>query len=106
MRLKCRPGHTWLLYAVLIDLTDAVAEALNKPFAAISIEMVYRSLYFFTNARVRGEAKDVVAYLDAEAKFFGIIKCKHKGDNPSPLAFIPPLYSTTLDSSFNSLTCN
>ena len=82
---------TWLLYAVLIDLTDAVAEALNKPFAAFSIEMVYRSLYFFTNARVRGEAKDVVAYLDAEAKFFGIIKCKHKGDNPSPLAFIPPL---------------
>jgi hypothetical protein len=42
---------TWLLYGVLIDLTDAVAEALNQPFAAISIEMVYRSLYFFTNAR-------------------------------------------------------
>ena len=38
---------TWLLYVVLIDLTDAVAEALNLPFAAISIEMVYRSLYFF-----------------------------------------------------------
>jgi len=60
---------TWLLYTVLIDLTDAVAEALNKPFAAISIEMVYRSLYFFTNARARGEVKDVVAYLVAEAKF-------------------------------------
>jgi hypothetical protein len=82
---------TWILYAVLIDLTDAVAEALNKPFAAISIEMVYRSLYFFANARQRGEADDVVAYLAAEAKFFGIIKRKHKGDNPSPLAFIPPL---------------
>jgi len=82
---------TWLLYTVLIDLTDAVAEALNKPFAAISIEMVYRSLYFFTNARARGEVKDIVAYLAAEAKFFGIIKRKHKGDNPSPLAFIPPL---------------
>ena len=27
---------TWLLYVVLIDLTDVVAEALNKPFAAIS----------------------------------------------------------------------
>ena len=37
---------TWLLYVVLIDLTDAVAETLNKPFAAILIEMVYRSLYF------------------------------------------------------------
>ncbi|MGC1375643.1 MAG: IS4 family transposase [Anaerolineales bacterium] len=82
---------TWLLYAVLIDLTDAVAEALNKPFAAISIEMVYRSLYFFTNARQRGETDDVVAYLAAEAKFFGIIKRKHTGENPSPLVFIPPL---------------
>jgi hypothetical protein len=37
---------TWRLYIVLIDLTDAVAETLNKPFMAISIEMVYRSLYF------------------------------------------------------------
>lgn len=82
---------TWILYAVLIDLTDAVAEALNKPLAAISIEMVYRSLYFFTNARQRGETNDVVAYLAAEAKFFGIIKRKHKGENPSPLVFIPHL---------------
>ena len=82
---------TWLLYVVLIDLTDAVAEALDKPFAAISIEMVYRSLYFFTNAHHRGETNDVVAYLAAEAKFFGIIKRKHKAENPSPLIFIPAL---------------
>ncbi len=36
----------WLLYAVLIDLTDAVAEALARPFAEVSVEMVYRSLVF------------------------------------------------------------
>jgi hypothetical protein len=82
---------TWLLYVVLIDLTDAVAEALHLPFSAISIEMVYRSLYFFTNARQRGETNDVVAYLAAEAKFLGILKRKHKGQNPSPLVFIPNL---------------
>jgi hypothetical protein len=82
---------TWLLYVVLIDLTDAVAAALNKPFSAISIEMVYRGLYFFTNARQRGEANDVVAYFAAEAKFLGILKRKHKGENPSPLVFIPNL---------------
>ena len=82
---------TWLLYVVLIDLTDAVAEALNQPFAAISVEMVYRSLYFFTNARQSGETDNVVAYLAAEAKFLGIIKRKHKADNPSPLVFIPKL---------------
>lgn len=82
---------TWLLYVVLIDLTDAVAEALNKPFSAISIEMVYRSFYFFANARQRGETNNVVAYLAAEAKFLGILKRKHKGENPSPLAFIQNL---------------
>jgi hypothetical protein len=38
---------TWLLYAVLVDLTDAVAEALEQPFANVSLEMVYRSLYFW-----------------------------------------------------------
>ena len=82
---------TWLLYVVLVDLTDAVAEALHLPFFAISIEMVYRSLYFFTNARQRGETDDVVAYLANEAKFFGILKRKHKDDNPSPFVFVPKL---------------
>lgn len=86
---------TWLLYVVLIDLTDAIAETLNKPFAAISIEMVYRSLYFFTNAKHIGETDDVVAYLAAEAKFFGILKREHKSANPSPLIFIPALLTDT-----------
>ena len=86
---------TWLLYVVLIDLTDAVAETLNKPFSAISIEMVYRSLYFFANARHNGETDDVVAYLAAEAKLFGILKREHKSANPSPLIFIPALLTET-----------
>ena len=67
---------TWLLYAVLVDLTDDVAAMLNQPFAAISMEMVYRSLYFFTQAYHRGEATDVVDYLATNAKLFGIIKRK------------------------------
>lgn len=82
---------TWLLYVALVDLTDAVAQALVLPFSAISIEMVYRSLYFFTHARQPGETDDVVTYLANEAKFFGIIKRKHKSDNPSPLVFVTHL---------------
>lgn len=82
---------TWLLYVVLMDLTDAVAERLNQPFAALSIEMVYRSLYFFTQARQRGATPDVVAFLAAEAKRLGILKRKRKTDPPSPLVFIPKL---------------
>ena len=82
---------TWLLYAVLIDLTDAVAEALQQPFAAISIEMVYRSLYFFTQAHHRGETGDVVSYYAAHAKLLGIVKRKRKSAHPLPLEFFPLL---------------
>jgi hypothetical protein len=82
---------SWLLYAVLVDLTDAVAEALTQPFAALSMEMVYRSLYFFTGAYQRGEATDVVAYFAAEAKSLGILKRKRKTAQPSPLRIIPAL---------------
>ena len=76
---------------VLIDLTDAVAEHLYLPFAIISIEMVYRSIYFFTQARQRSETDDLVAFLAQEARLFGIIKRKRKTDKPSPLDFIPAL---------------
>lgn len=82
---------TWLLYIVLVDLTDAVAEALHLPFANISIEMVYRSLYFFTQARQRGETNDVIAYLAQEAKLLGIIKRKRKSAKPDPLLLIKSL---------------
>jgi len=75
---------TWLLYAILVDLTDAVAEALNQPFAAISLEMVYRSLYFFTRAYHRGEAEDPVAYLAKNADWLGVLKRKRQRA-PSPL---------------------
>lgn len=65
---------TWLLYAVLVDLTDAVAEALQQPLAALSLEMTYRGLYHFTQAAARGEASAPVAYLAAHAKSLGIVK--------------------------------
>ncbi|NTU80202.1 MAG: IS4 family transposase [Chloroflexales bacterium] len=69
---------TWILYAVLIDLTDAVAEALNKPFQALSIEMVYRGLYHFTVAHHRGKADEPIAYLAADAKGLGVLKQERK----------------------------
>ena len=36
--VELRVWATWLLYAVLVDLTNAVAEALHQPFAALSME--------------------------------------------------------------------
>lgn len=67
---------TWILYAVLVDLTDAVAEALAKPYADISMEMVFRTLNYYVWAHHRGETNDVVDFLTSEHKLFGLVKRK------------------------------
>lgn len=72
---------TWLMYAVLVDLADDVADTLSVPFNQVSLEMVYRSLYFCTTAFQRGESDDPVVYLADNAKLFGIVKRKRKPDS-------------------------
>ena len=71
---------TWLMYAVLVDLADDVADTLSVPFNQVSLEMVYRSLYFCTTAFQRGESDDPVAYLADNAKMLGLVKRKRKPD--------------------------
>jgi hypothetical protein len=65
---------TWLLYAVLVDLTDAVAEALNRPFAAISIARVFGSLPYAADALQKSQTASTVVYLAENATWLGIIK--------------------------------
>ncbi len=67
---------TWLVYMVLIDLSDAVAEALNTSLLTISMEMIYRGLYHFGQAYAKGKADDPVTYLVLHAKLLGIVKRK------------------------------
>ncbi len=68
---------TWLLYATLIDLCDAVAEELDRPLEQISVEMTYRALDCFSAAARRGAATDVVAYLaDPGQASLGIVKAR------------------------------
>lgn len=69
---------TWTLYAILVDLTDMVAEVLARPFVDISMEMVYRGLYYFSRAFERGEATDPATYLAVNASWLGIIKRRRK----------------------------
>jgi hypothetical protein len=75
---------TWLLYTVLIDLTDAVAARLHRPFGALSVEMVYRSIYYFTVAHQQGKAKDPVTYLAENADWLGVLKRPRKPKSPAP----------------------
>jgi hypothetical protein len=42
---------TWIFYAILVDLGDAVADQLSLPIDSISLEMIYRGLYHFYVAR-------------------------------------------------------
>jgi DDE family transposase len=53
---------TWLFYALLVDLGDAVADRVGIPFERISLEMLLRGLYHFSRAYSRGLASDPVSY--------------------------------------------
>ena len=69
---------TWLLYAVLVDLADELADRLHLPLDALSLEMLYRALYHYTQARYRGQTDDPIAYLAEHAQRLGIIKQRKK----------------------------
>lgn len=70
---------TWLFYAILVDLGDAVADELSLPFDSISLEMIYRGLYHFSVAHHKGKATDPVKYFAApENQDLGIVKRRRK----------------------------
>ena len=74
---------TWLFYAILIDLCDAVAEVLQLPVTSISVEMVYRGLYHYVQAVADGYAGTAAEYLAQEARGLGIIKrTRTRGSQP------------------------
>jgi hypothetical protein len=75
---------TWLLYAVLIDLVDAVAGKLKQPFSAVSVEMVFRGLYHYAQAYQHDQTLDVVEYLASKAKDLGILKRQRRKPREPP----------------------
>jgi hypothetical protein len=74
-----RVWATWLLSAALVDPTDAVAQELDQPLDALSLEMAYRGLYHVAVASAKGRASDPVAYLAAPAnRDLGVVKRRRK----------------------------
>jgi Transposase DDE domain len=70
---------TWLFYAVLVDLGDAVADEISLPFDRISLEMIYRGLYHFYVAHHKGLATDPIKYFAApENRDLGVVKSIRK----------------------------
>ena len=76
---------TWLLYAVLVDLCDEIAEHLGVATERVSREMVFRGLYHYAVARANGDPRSPVAYLAApENADLGVLKRRRK-PRPAPL---------------------
>jgi hypothetical protein len=77
--VKLQVWATWLFYAVLVDLADAVADELSLPFDRISLEMIYRGLYHFSVAYDKGKALDPIKYFAAQENLdLGVVKYLRK----------------------------
>ena len=84
--IKLQIWSTWLFYAILLDLCDEIADSLTLPLDSISVEMVFRGIYHFTQAFNQGIAINIVDYLSAtENQDLGIVKF------PRPKRAKPPL---------------
>ena len=71
---------TWIVYTVLIDLCDEVAGLLKLPFERISVEMVFRSIYYYTKAVERGDDRPLPGYLADRSADLGVVKRKRKNE--------------------------
>ena len=90
--IKLQIWATWLMYALLVDLSDAVAEAVRLPLERISMEMVLRGLYHFNHAYNQGKATDPVAYLAApENRGLGVVKTLRKPPQTLDVRAFPSL---------------
>lgn len=52
--------------------------AFNQPLDLISTVMVFRGLYNFFEAVLRGDASDAVPYFIERQKLFGLVKTRRK----------------------------
>ena len=95
--IKLQIWATWLFYAVLVDLGDAIADEISLPFDRISLEMIYRGLYYFHGASSRGEASNPVKYFAQPdiQKCLGIVKRQRK---PKQKLIIAPFPDQQRDS--------
>lgn len=69
---------TWLFYGVLNDLCTEVSIALQQPIERISVEMVFRGLYHYSQACLRNPQESLINFYQQHAKLLGLIKTKRK----------------------------
>jgi hypothetical protein len=86
--VKLQVWATWLFYAVLVDLGDAVADELSLPFDRISLEMIFRGLYHFSVAYEKGKADNPIKYF-ADTRKSRFRNCQSHTKTSLQAGFIP-----------------
>lgn len=76
--VKMQLYATCIFYAVLNDLCADVAIALQQPVERISIEMVFRSLYFFNRACLQNPQLQLIPWLVENHRSMGLVKAVRK----------------------------
>jgi hypothetical protein len=103
--IKLQIWATWLFYAVLMDLGDAVADELALAVDRISLEMIYRGLYHFSVANQKGLTNDPIKYFAApENQDLGIVKFIRKTPIRLIIAPFPDRQKNSSDFFFSSKT--
>jgi len=75
---------TWIFYAVLNDLCADVAVALQQPIERISVEMVFRSFYFFHRALLRNPGLQLIPWLVEHHRSMGLVKAVRQRHRRTP----------------------
>lgn len=102
--IKLQIWATWLFYAILVDLGDAVADELSLPLDRVSLEMIDRGLYYFHGASSRGKTHDPITYFaDSDRqKCLGIVKRPRKPNRKLIVAPFPEKQRETSQFFFQS----
>jgi hypothetical protein len=79
------------MYAVLVDLSDAVAEAVQLPLERILMEMVLRGLYHFNYAYNQGKSTDPIDLAAPENRGLGVVKTLRKPPQKLDIRAFPSL---------------
>lgn len=69
---------TWIFYALLNELCAQLALALHQPLERISMEMVFRGLYHYAQALLRGTQQTAVSFLVEHYRLLALVKSVRK----------------------------
>ena len=71
---------TLIFYGVLIEVCQETAMLLGQPLERISVEMVFRGFYHYSQALQKGSSRSLVSFLTEHARLLGLVKRVRKRD--------------------------